>query len=126
MHPTIQTPDTSTPPKFLEKFFIQDKSLLGNDESFPDSVIMIHVQDGQYAAANLTTNPPDPMTVNFLLCFATEEKANEWKQAFFSGHNTENQTKEFQEARDIAVKKPNISGLLLWQSETEQRLHWVR
>lgn len=106
------------------KFFTDDNEEIGNDNSFPAAVVMINLGGGKYAAINLTTSDPvDPMTVNFLVCFATEDEASLWEIAHFTGDKV---TKEFQEARDIAVSKENIHGLALMQNSTAVNIHWVR
>jgi len=110
-------------PSFIEDINTQDKDTLGNDPSFPDAVIMLSLGGGKYAAVNTTTPGPDPMTVGLLVCFANEKEAELWESAYMSGEKV---SKEFQEARDIAVSKSNIYGLALTQAARTVAIHWVR
>lgn len=117
MNPTL------TPPSFIADLDTQDKDTLGNDPSFPDAVIMLSLGGGKYAAVNTTTPGPDPMTVGLLVCFATEKEAETWEAQYMTGDKV---TKEFQEAREIAVSKSNIYGLALTEAARTVAIHWVR
>ena len=110
-------------PKFFEDLDTSDKSELGNDPNFPDAVVMLSLGGGRYAAINMTTSGPDPMTVNFLVCFTTDKEAEIWEAAHMTGEHV---NKEFQEAREIAVSKPNIHGLALQVGGVSRHVHWVR
>ncbi len=101
----------------------KDIDLLGGDDSFPDAVIMIDLGGGRFGAVNATTTGPDPMTVGMLAVFATEKEAEIWEGIYFTGNKV---NKTFQEAREIAVSKPNIYGLALQRNGNTAAIHWVR
>jgi hypothetical protein len=123
MSQVIDRPDILNAPKFFDDLDTSDKDELGNDPNFPDAVIMIGLGGGKYCAINLTTSGPDPMTVNFLVCFATDKEAEIWESSHMTGEHV---NKEFQEAREIAVSKSNIHGLALIVGGQARHIHWVR
>lgn len=123
MPQVIDRPSILDAPKFFEDLDTSDKSELGNDPNFPDAVVMLSLGGGRYAAINMTTSGPDPMTVSFLVCFATDKEAEIWEQQYMTGEHV---NKEFQEAREIAVSKPNIHGLALQVGGVSRHVHWVR
>jgi hypothetical protein len=112
-----------TPPSFLDDLDTEDNTVLGNDPSFPDAVIMLSLGGNKFAAVNVTTIGPEPMTVGLLVCFATEQEAEIWEAQYMTGEHV---NKEFQQARDIAVSKPNVYGLALQQGARTVSIHWVR
>ena len=120
---SVVRPDVLTMPKFFEDLKTSDENDLGNDPDFPDAVIMLSLGGGKFCAINATTTGPDPMTVNFLVCFATDKEADNWESVHMKGEHV---NKEFQEARQIAVSKPNIYGLALIVSGQIKHIHWVR
>jgi len=120
---TINPPGIMDAPQFFEDMFTDDKDEIGNDPIFPDAVIMLSLGGGKYCAVNCTTTGPDPMTVGCLVCFANEKEAEIWEEKYMSGEKV---NKEFQEARKIAIDKPNIAGLALQKNATTVNIHWVR
>jgi len=114
----------TTVPNFFDVFKTDDTEELGGDANFPDAVIMISLGGGKYAAVNVTTVGPDPMTVGCIACFASETEVDMWESQWkLTGERV---TKEFQEAREIAVSKPNIYGLALQVGANTAHIHWVR
>lgn len=110
-------------PSFMEYLNTENSNQLGNDDNFPDAVIMIEL-GGKYAAVNLTTHGPDPMTVGALVCFATEKEAELWEQVFnLSGARV---SKTFDEARALAISKPAVHALALQVAAQTRHIHWVR
>jgi hypothetical protein len=106
---------------------ILDKQLdeiLVNDSGFPDSIMMIGLGNGKYAAINATTPPPDPMTVGLLAVFASEEEISKFNAIYDLGGD--NVTKKFEEAREIALSKTAIHGLALQENGKTIMIHWVR
>lgn len=97
---------------------------MGGDSNFPDAVIMITLGGGKFAAVNVTTAGPDPMTVGALVCFATEKEVDIWEAKWKLTGTKIN--KSFQEAREIAISKPSIHGLALVENAETKHIHWVR
>lgn len=122
-HQVIDRHDLIQAPKFFEDLGTDDDDILDDGSNFPDAVIMISLGGGRYGAMHVTTTGPDPMTVNVLVCFATEAEAEIWETANMSGEQV---NKDFKEARDIAISKPNISGLALMVNAIPRSIHWVR
>jgi hypothetical protein len=102
----------------------QDSDMLDTPGDFPDAVIMISLGAGKYAAVNATTAGPDPMEVNIIAVFANDNEAEIWEQKWkLTGERV---NKKFNEARDIAVSKPNVYGLGLQVNANTATIHWVR
>lgn len=111
-------------PKFFDDLETDDKNELGNDPNFPDAVIMIDLGGNKFAAVNITTTGPDPMTVSGLVCFANDKEAELWESKWkLTGNRV---SKSFQEARELAISKSNIHGLALQQNAETAHIHWVR
>ena len=106
---TIEKPDT--------------ESSLKLDNSFPESVIMIHLGAGRYAAYHFTTQGSDPMEVDCLVCFKSSDQASFWEAAYGKGEQV---TKTFDEAREIDINKPKIHGLALIEDLKVFDIHFVR
>lgn len=102
----------------------QDSDMLDTPGDFPDAVIMISLGAGKYAAVNATTNGPDPMDVNIIVVFANDNEAEIWEQKWQA--TGDRVTKKFTEARDIAIRKPNVYGLGLQVNANTAAIHWVR
>jgi hypothetical protein len=102
----------------------RDDDLLDGDDSFPDSLVMISLGGGKFAAVNVTTSGPDPVTVGLLAVFASEKEAEKWETVY--GLTGKRVTKTFTEARELAVSKPSIYGLGLQQEASTVAIHWVR
>lgn len=120
---TIETPTIDKIPEFFSDLFTDDKDELGNDSNFPDAVIMLFLGNDKYAAVNTVTTGPDPMTVNCLVCFASEKEVEVWEAKYMTGEQV---TKSFQEARELAISKPTIHGLALQVNGETRHIHWVR
>ena len=102
----------------------EDQDLLGTPDDFPEALIMISLGNNRYAAVNATTPGPDPMVVNVLAVFASEQQASMWEQIWkLSGEHV---NKQFQEARDIARSKPDIWGLGLQINGNTGKIHWIK
>lgn len=123
MPEVIDLPGIIDAPKFFDDLDTSDKDVLGNDPNFPDAVIMISLGGGKFAAVNVTTPGPDPMTVGCIACFASEKEAEIWEALYFTGEKV---SKDFQEAREIALGKSNIHGLALQKGGISVHIHWVR
>lgn len=104
--------------------FIDDDNQLGGADDFPDAVVMIHLGNEKYAAVNTTTSGPDPMTVNLLATFMDTSAAEKWGEA--QNLTGEYVDKKFEEARNLAISKPSISGLGLQVNGVTSKIHWVR
>lgn len=102
----------------------QDSDIIDTPSDFPDAVIMISLGAGKYAAVNATTPALDPMDVNVIAVFANDKEAEAWEQKWkLTGERV---NKKFNEARDIAVSKPNVYGLGLQVNANTAVIHWVR
>jgi hypothetical protein len=84
---------------------------------------MLFLGNDKYAAVNTVTTGPDPMTVNCLVCFASEKEVEVWEAKYMTGEQV---TKSFQEARELAISKPTIHGLALQVNGETRHIHWVR
>ena len=102
----------------------QDNDVLDTPGDFPDAVIMISLGAGKYAGVNATTNGPEPMEVNVLVVFANDNEAEIWENKW--GLTGERINKKFNEARDVAIAKPNVYGLGLQVNANTAAIHWVR
>lgn len=102
----------------------KDSDVLNTPGDFPDAVIMISLGGGKYAGMNATTNDPEPMEVNVLAVFANDKEAEIWEKKWqLTGERV---NKKFNEARDIAISKPNVYGLGLQVNANTAVIHWVR
>lgn len=102
----------------------QPDDVLGAPGDFPNALIMISLGGGKYAANNATTPGPDPMDVNILVVFTTEEEAEKWEAKWkLTGEHV---SKNFEEARAIALSKSNVFGLGLQINANTAIIHWVR
>lgn len=124
MAETIERIDIDTPPDFFQDIDTDDKDIIGNDSGFPDAVIMISMGGGKYGAVNATTPPPDSMQAGCLACFATDKEAELWEAKYKLNGTRVNKT--FEEAREIAVSKPDVHGLALQVNANTAHIHWVR
>jgi hypothetical protein len=92
---------------------------------FPESVCLIEVQPGKYAANNGTTPPPDPMVIDGIACFHNEASANAYMKSE-KGISGNVVPKTFQEAREIALSKaPKIKGLFLMVGDHIAAIHYT-
>jgi len=102
----------------------QDDEMLDIPSDFPDAVIMISLGGNMYAGVNSATTGQDTMEVNLLAVFANDKEAEIWENQWqLTGERV---TKEFHEARDIAISKPNVHGLGLQVNGNTSVIHWVR
>jgi hypothetical protein len=102
---------------------VLDDALLGGFGGFPDSLFVISVGNGKFAANNATLT--DGQSVNGLACFPTEDDANHY-MGLLGGLSGEIVPKSFDEAREIALSKPILSCLFLFQFGKIVEVHWVR
>jgi hypothetical protein len=109
----------------LENLMQTENTLeMENPSDFPDAVLMISLGSDKYAAINTTTPGADPMEVNLLVVFPNDEEADVWEKTWkLTGTRV---SKKFNEARDIAVSKPNVAGLGLQINARTASIHWVR
>jgi hypothetical protein len=100
-----------------------DESLLGGFGGFPDRVYLISVGENKFAANNVTL--PDGQNVNGLACFPSGDDATTY-MGLLAGLSGEIVSRSFEEAREIAISKPVLSCLLLFDGGRITDVHWVR
>ena len=100
-----------------------EQDMLGSFGNFPESVYLISMGDGKYAANNATT--PDGMSVNGIACFPTPDDATTY-MGLLAGLSGEMVKKSFAEARDIAKSKPIIDCLFLFIDGKIIEIHFVK
>jgi hypothetical protein len=100
-----------------------DEDLLGGFGGFPDRVFLISVGGDRYACNNATLT--DGQTINGLACFPSGDDATTY-MGILQGLSGEIVGKSFEEAREIAIGKPVLSALFLFQGERIVEVHYVR
>lgn len=100
-----------------------EESMLGGFGGFPDKVYLISVGEDKFAANNATL--PDGQSVNGLACFPDPDEATTY-MGLLAGLSGEIVSKTFEEAREIAVRKPILSCLFLFKAGAIADVHWVR
>lgn len=100
-----------------------EEDLLGSFGGFPDSLFMISAGEGKYAANNASL--PDGSAINGLAVFPTPQDAELYTMNP-KGLAGEIIQKSFADAREIAISKPNIDGLLLFVNNRIVEYHYVR
>ncbi|CAN1528385.1 hypothetical protein MCEMSE15_01309 [Fimbriimonadaceae bacterium] len=100
-----------------------DEAMMGGFGGFPDRVYLISVGDNKFASNNVTL--PDQQNVNGLACFPTPDDATTY-MGLLAGLSGDIVAKPFEEAREIAVSKPILSCLLLFQGSQIVDVHWIR
>jgi hypothetical protein len=99
---------------------IKELSLLGLDESFPDSVyVLAHPSTGRFGCFCFDG-------VHGLACFSAESGAVRFSEWFdLSGMATSELT--FDEAREVAQARPMpVVALMLLDEVTNPKIHYVR
>lgn len=102
---------------------VLEEDLLGGFGGFPDSVSLISVGEGRYAANNATL--PDGQVVDGLACFPSADDAVSY-MGLLAGLTGDIVQKTFEEARQIAISKPKLNCLLLFQDGRIIDVHFVR
>lgn len=102
---------------------ILDELMMGGFGGFPDKVHLISVGGGKYAANNATL--PDGQQVNGLACFPSADDATTY-MGLLAGLSGDIVAKTFEEAREIAISKPVLSCLFLFEGGKIKDVHWVR
>lgn len=102
---------------------ILDEAMLGGFGGFPDRLFLISVGENRYAANNVTL--PDQQNVNGLACFPSADDATTY-MGLLAGLSGEIVGKSFEEAREIAISKPVLSCMLLFDGGRIVDVHWVR
>ncbi len=100
-----------------------DEAMMGGFGGFPDRFYLISVSDNKFASNNVTL--PDQQNVNGLACFPTPDDATTY-MGLLAGLSGDIVAKPFEEAREIAVSKPILSCLLLFQGSQIVDVHWIR
>ncbi len=100
-----------------------EEDLLGGFGSFPDKIYLISVGGDRYAANNATL--PDGQVADGLACFPTPDDATTYMSSP-DGMNGEMVSKKFDEAREIAIGKPRLNSLLLFQGTQIVEVHFIR
>jgi len=88
-----------------------EESLLGGYGGFPETLHLITVGDGKYAANNVTL--PDGEKINGLATFPSPDDATTY-MGLLAGLDGEIVKKSFEEARQIAISKPILHCVLLF------------
>ena len=99
------------------------EELLEGYDSFPDKVFLISVGNGKYACNNATLT--DGQQINGLACFPSLDDGDTY-MGLLSGLSGELVAKTFEEAREIAISKPDLSALFLFQGGRIVDVHYVR
>jgi hypothetical protein len=91
--------------------FLLDEAMLEGYGGFPDSLFLIEVGSGKFAANNVTL--PDGDAINGLATFPSPDDATTYA-GLLAGLNGEIVGRSFEEARQIAISKPVLSCVLLF------------
>jgi len=102
--------------------FTLDESMLGGYGDFPDSLYLISVGDGKYAANNVTMGET---THNGLAAFPSLDDLTVYSN-LLAGLNGDPVRKTFEEAREIAISKPVLDCILLFIDGSVVDVHFVR
>jgi hypothetical protein len=102
---------------------VLDEDLLKGYDSFPGRVFLISVGGDKYACNNATL--PDGQKINGLACFPSGDDATTY-MGLLSGLSGDIIGKSFEEAREIAISKPVLSALFLFQAGKIVDVHYVR
>jgi hypothetical protein len=100
-----------------------EDDLLGAFGNFPDSLLLIALGNGKYAANQADT--PDGQKINGLACFPNVEEAISYTNDL-KGLNGEFERKSFAEAREIAQSKPILHAMFLFVEQKIVEIHFVR
>jgi len=100
-----------------------EEDLLGSFGMFPETIYLIAVGDGKYAANNATL--PDGQSVNGLACFPSPDDATTY-MGMLAGLGGEIQKSTFEKARAIAQSKPVLDALFLFEGGRIIEVHFVR
>lgn len=96
---------------------------LGGFGGFPDSLYLIGMGEGKFAANNATA--PDGTALDGLACFPSPDDATTY-MGLLAGLSGDIVKKSFEEARQIAQSKPKLNCLLLFVAGHIVEIHFVR
>jgi hypothetical protein len=100
-----------------------EEDLLGGFGGFPDRLFLISVGGDRYACNNATLS--DGQSINGLACFPSADDATTY-MGLLGGLSGEIVGKTFEEAREIAIGKPVLSALFLFQGQHIVEVHYIR
>jgi hypothetical protein len=103
--------------------FVLDEELLNGYDSFPGRVYLISVGGDKYACNNATLS--DGQQINGLACFPSGDDAITY-MGLLAGLSGSAVGKSFEEAREIALSKPVLSALFLFQGGKIVDVHYIR
>lgn len=102
---------------------ILDDIELGGFGGFPGKVYLINVGGDKYACNNATVS--DGQVLDGLATFPDPDEATTY-MGLLAGLNGEIVSKKFEEAREIAISKPKLTCLFLFQGGKIVEVHYVR
>lgn len=103
----------------------ETEETLGAYGGFGDQLFLIKVGDDLYAANNVTLE--DGQQINGLATFGNADDAYGYMGLDLArGISGDVIQRSFEEARQIAIQKPRISALLLFQGNRVIDVHYVR
>ncbi|MCC7435161.1 MAG: hypothetical protein IT363_10790 [Methanoregulaceae archaeon] len=102
--------------------FTLDESMLGSYGDFPNTLYLISVGDGKYAANNVTMADT---THNGLAAFPTLDDLTVYSN-LLAGLDGDPVRKSFDEARQIAISKPVLDCVFLFIDGAIADVHFVR
>lgn len=91
--------------------FELEEAMLGGYGGFPETLFLIEVAEGKFAANNVSL--PDGQVINGLASFPSADDAVAY-MGLLAGLNGDIVKRSFEEARQIAISKPILHALLLF------------
>jgi hypothetical protein len=102
---------------------VLEDDLLEGYDSFPGRIYLISVGGDKYACNNATLS--DGQQINGLACFPSGDDATTY-MGQLNGLSGKVVGKSFEEAREIALGKPMLSALFLFQAGKVIDIHYIR
>lgn len=91
--------------------FELEEAMLGGYGGFPETLFLIEVGEGKFAANNVSL--PDGQVINGLASFPSADDAVAY-MGLLAGLSGDIVKRSFEEARQIAISKPILQALLLF------------
>lgn len=97
---------------------------------FPENLFVLRTVNGLHVCTNVTTKPPDSMTLEALAAFETEKDALEFETliGFHPALQTRPISVTLDEAREIAlaITSAKIQAIAIQKGGLPVKIHWIR